>query len=186
MNSLRETSDLLSSFPMETQTLEPYAGPQCFPHLRDAVRRNANAIKKPANGDEAICGLPELREQMSRCWLQCDDCLRWRLIERHSFPAVDPEGFSRRKLVPGWEPFDWGAWLARARDRYESYRHQHRQLQMAENPEEFDQGEQLADAPSGVPFVSTAVQGCLSQEMHRAIVFEDVEPRLARPCFFIV
>ena len=56
MSCLRQTSYMLASRPNETQTLEPYAGPQCFPHLRDAVRRNANDIKKPAKGDEAICG----------------------------------------------------------------------------------------------------------------------------------
>ena len=108
--------------------------------MRDEARYRANAPKAVARADESPT-VPAAREQLC-CWLQCDDCRRWRLIERKAFPAVDPEGYSRRKDVPAWEPYDWGAWLARAGDRYESYRDQHTQLEVAENPEEFAIDEQ--------------------------------------------
>ena len=59
MKALRDTSDWLGKFPMETNGMEQYAGPQCFPQVREAARRSANSAKKVSHDDDASIALPE-------------------------------------------------------------------------------------------------------------------------------
>ncbi len=66
MKALRDTSDWLGKFPMETNCMEQYAGPQCFPQIREAARRGANSsARKVVQDDDAGIALPEAREQMT-------------------------------------------------------------------------------------------------------------------------
>ena len=70
--------------------------------------------------------MPELavaREQM-RCWLRCDGCARWRLVDRRSLPAVDPAAFAKPKR--GTEDGrDLAVWFAGAPQRYAACRDGH-------------------------------------------------------------
>ena len=94
MVALLATSEKLRIFPMETAELVPYAGPQCYPHLAEKKRLNADRKPAVAVEDATPPEIAHAREQM-RCWLRCDDCRKLRLIDRRSFPALDPCGFSR-------------------------------------------------------------------------------------------
>ena len=89
MEALRNTSDELRLFPIEHAKLKPYAGPQCFPHLQDPARRFANAVT--AEGAAEV-GADVARKQLTECWLQCDKCRKWRLVERASLPSLKTEG----------------------------------------------------------------------------------------------
>ena len=77
MRALRTTSDELRQFPIERQRLQPYAGPQCFPHLKDPARKHAN---KEEVGLTPEVGADVARKQLAECWLQCDKCRKWRLV----------------------------------------------------------------------------------------------------------
>ena len=56
---------------METAELRPFAGPQCFPHLRDAKRLHADRKVAAATEDADAPDVARAREQMG-CWLRCD------------------------------------------------------------------------------------------------------------------
>ena len=103
MQALRATSDELRMFPLERNRLKPYAGPQCFPHLQDPARRFADE-EEP--GTTAEVGADAARKQLTECWLQCDRCKKWRVVERASLPALKPEEYSKRR--EGCVEVDWG------------------------------------------------------------------------------
>ena len=130
MRALRTTSDELRQFPIERQRLKPYAGPQCFPHLKDPARKHAN---KEEGGATSEVGADVARKQLTECWLQCDKCRKWRLVERSSLPAVKPEAYSKRR--EGCVDFDWGRWLRDARTRYEAFMHRHSGQECVQDPE---------------------------------------------------
>ena len=94
MLALQATNDALALCSQATGHLEPYLGPQCYPQVRDEARYRANEPKASGSADEPAT-LPAAREQLG-CWLQCDDCRRWRLVERKSFPAVNPAAAASR------------------------------------------------------------------------------------------
>ena len=106
MQALRATSAELQMFPLERNRLKPYAGPQCFPQLQDPARRFANE-EEP--GTTAEVGADAARKQLTECWLQCDKCKKWRVVERASLPALKPEEYSKRR--EGCVEVDWGKWL---------------------------------------------------------------------------
>jgi hypothetical protein len=74
--------------------LVPYAGPQCFPQLKDPVRLHANSQfvskkkkkktdKASAKGSKADGDVDELEDiafQLQHCWLRCDKCGARRLV----------------------------------------------------------------------------------------------------------
>ena len=116
MEALRATSDELRLFPIVTGNLTPYAGPQCFPHLQVPARRFAGDAKR---GNTADVGADAPRKQLTGCWLQCDRCRKWRVVERTSLPALKPETYARRR--DGCVDADWGRWLGEARPRYDAF-----------------------------------------------------------------
>ena len=120
MRALRETSAELQMFPIDRHRLTPYAGTQCFPHLPDPARRLAN---DPKVGKAKEVGADVARKQLTECWLQCDKCKKWRLVERASLPALKPEEYAKRR--EGCVDVDWRCWLGEARARYDAFLHRH-------------------------------------------------------------
>ena len=122
MLALQATNGALHLCSQATGHLEPYAGPQCYPQLRLEARYRANE-PKAMSGAEGSPTLPAARGQM-RCWLRCDDCSRWRLIEREAFRTLDPTAF--REIDPRRSgegaSINWAAWLEAAPDRFEAFR----------------------------------------------------------------
>ena len=94
-------------------------GPQCYPQVRDEARYRANKPKVIVGADEPPT-LPAAREQLC-CWLQCDDCRRWRLVERKSFPSVDPAGFARAAgdSDDHAASVSWAEWFDKAPARFD-------------------------------------------------------------------
>ena len=84
--------------------------------MQDPARRLANDPKvgkaKEVRGDVA-------RKQLTECWLQCDKCKKWRLVERASLPALKPEEYAKRR--EGCVDVDWRRWLGEARARYDAF-----------------------------------------------------------------
>ena len=92
MDALAATSDELRKYPMVTDNLTPFAGPQCFPHLDKAsteCRLHANQrLKTEDPGSEGGAAPPQVAPAPGRacppctqgCWLQCDRCSKWRLL----------------------------------------------------------------------------------------------------------
>ena len=120
MRALRATSAELQRFPIDRHRLTPYAGPQCFPHLEDLARRFANDCKP---GPMAAGGTDVARKQLTECWLQCDKCRKWRVVEHTSLAALRPEEYGKRRS--GCVEVDWGRWLGEARERYDVFVQRH-------------------------------------------------------------
>ena len=118
MRALRETSEELQMFPIDRHRLKPYAGPQCFPHLQDLARRFAND-EKPSTTTEV--GADATRKQLTECWLQCDSCRKWRVVDRASLPALKLEESTKKR--EGCVDIDWGRWLGNAQARCDAFLH---------------------------------------------------------------
>ena len=116
MRALRATSAELQRFPIDRHRLTPYAGPQCFPHLEDPARRFANDCKP---GATLVPGTDVARKQLTECWLQCDRCRKWRVVERASLAALKPEEYGKGRS--GCVEVDWGRCLGEARARYDAF-----------------------------------------------------------------
>ena len=80
----------------------------------------ANEVCATQTAEDALPALAVAREQM-RCWLRCDACARWRLVDRRSLPAVDPAAFAKPKCGTEDAP-DWSNWFAGASQRYAACR----------------------------------------------------------------
>ena len=112
MLALKLTHQHLERYPAACAMLGSFAGPQCYPQLADDAKYQANDVRIAEVAGEAAPELAMAREQM-RCWLRCDGCARWRLIDRRSLPAVDPAAFAKPKS--GTEDGrDWAVWFAGA------------------------------------------------------------------------
>ena len=123
MAALKLTHEHLARFPASCAMLDSFAGLQCYPQLADDAKYQANEVSIAEAAGEAVPELAMAREQM-RCWLQCDGCARWRLVDRRSFSAVDPAAFAKPKR--GTEDGrDWAAWFAGAPQRYAACRDGH-------------------------------------------------------------
>ncbi len=124
MLALHLTNQHLDRFPVACAMLEEYAGPQCYPQLAEDAKYQANEVRAPDEAaEDAAPQLAVVREQM-RCWLRCDKCERWRLVERSSLPAVDPTSFATPKR--GTEHArDWSPWFDGAAQRYAACRDRH-------------------------------------------------------------
>ena len=140
MRALRATSEELQQFPIVRQRLTPYAGPQCFPHLKDPARKHAN---KAEAGAMVEVSADVARKQLTECWLQCDKCMKWRLLERSSLAAVKPEEYSKRR--EGCVEVDWGRWLREARTRYDAFLHRHSGQQCVLDPESAENAAEVKD-----------------------------------------
>ena len=124
MAALRATTRELERYPLQQGDLTPFAGPQCFPQHGDRARVLANGQPAQARGG-AEEGAPEEEacadkfEQLRSCWLRCDRCRKWRLVEQASMPAVDPDAFVQGVAGEGEDV--WGAYLAEAPARYSAF-----------------------------------------------------------------
>ena len=85
------------------------------------MRRFAND-EEP--GTTAEIGADAARKQLTECWLRCDKCKRWRVVERASLPALKPEEYSKRR--EGCIEVDWVRWLGEAQGRYGAFLQRHR------------------------------------------------------------
>ena len=123
MVALGATSDELRKYPMVTEHLEPFAGPQCFPHLDSNERRSANERRSDDPDAAGKSSQPDGQETgavsavlQEECWLQCmnEKCKKWRCVSPGCLASLRGEGFGE---VRGTD-LDWGAWLAGAAERY--------------------------------------------------------------------
>ena len=115
MQVLRAVSVELHRFPLVTASLAAFAGPQCFPHLKNAARVRANDVER-GDAAAAVSARSSGFRQLEEGWLQCDACGKWRLVDRGCLPSLAPAEFSVRR--PGCSDFDWGAWVDEAPERY--------------------------------------------------------------------
>ena len=116
MRALRSTTEHLAKYTAMHLTMEEYAGPQCYPQLLNDLEYFAN--NEPAAvalDNERRLDMLMAREQM-RCWLQCSNFRKLRLVDRRSFDAVAPCRFGLAKA--GVPDDKWGAWFAGASGRF--------------------------------------------------------------------
>ena len=101
------------------------------------------------------------REQM-RCWLRCDACARWRLVDRRSLLAVDPAAFAKPKCGTEDAP-DWRNWFAGASQSYAACRAARvlRLAQQGRGGDAFDL-EQAAVQCAGAASVEREIRGAES------------------------
>ena len=83
MLALAAVSDELKKYPMVQSFLVPYAGPQCYPHLDPQSPDYRVDVRQAGEGTGAESAQREsgARQIDEGCWLQCDRCSRWRLVE---------------------------------------------------------------------------------------------------------
>ena len=128
MLALEATSDELRKYPMVTENLVPFAGPQCYPHLdKGSTEYRVNSGKlKTESPDNHTEGKRESCVGSSTvlhdgCWLTCDHCGKWRCVDRDSLPAVRGFGFFEPLLQvnvleqmcqPGRDAQPWTSWTA--------------------------------------------------------------------------
>ena len=147
MAALKLTHEHLARFPASCAMLDSFAGPQCYPQLADDAKYQANDVRIAQAAGEAVPELAMARGQ-TRCWLQCDCCARWRLVDRRSISAVDPAAFAKPKR--GTEDGrDWAAWFAGAPQRYAACRDGHA-LRLAA------QGQTTPPSPDYPPYHASA------------------------------
>ena len=120
MQALQATTDELGGYPIMTCSMTPYAGPQCFPHLEQEERVQANRHGSVRVAGEDVVDRHAFH-QFETCWLKCDGCGKLRFVDQECFAALRPEAFS--KSCENHRGFDWGAWVAQAPDRYAAFKH---------------------------------------------------------------
>ena len=131
MVALAATSDELRKYPMVTDNLTAFAGPQCYPHLDPKsveYRVHANRqLKTEAReeGDESATQgshveavqkrqASEAAVFQERCWMKCDRCGKHRCVAEACLPVL--RGFDF--FEPAVTDLDWESWLRGAGDRY--------------------------------------------------------------------
>ena len=109
------TSDELRKYPIVTDNLTPFAGPQCFPQVFDD---NRYVAPSPGKVEAATAAREQghLEEQLSSCWLRCQNpmCKKLRLVEKSSLASLTSEAFMEGTVLTD----DWKEWLGRAGSRY--------------------------------------------------------------------
>ena len=129
IRALKATSEALYQGPAHAG-LVPYAGPQCYPQLKERLWANApqqmeTAGRGPKRGAVKVRAGTEdedlrvLAEQFENCWMRCDDCGARRLVERGSAASLRSESF--QKVTEGSEAGFWGQWLREARSRHDAF-----------------------------------------------------------------
>ena len=142
MEALRATSGELEDDRCGRGVMFGYAGPQCFPQLLPRLEANeqlaADVLKKEeqaASGEGKVLRQdgtetqnPSWQEgaraQMRDCWLRCDVCHKWRLVDHGCVEALRGEKYTDSR--GGDDCLDWKRWLLQAEARYESFVRQHR------------------------------------------------------------
>ena len=131
MVALAATSNELRKYPMVTENLTAFAGPQCYPHLDPKsveYRVHANRrLKTEAReeGDESATQgshvdavqkrqASEAAVFQERCWMKCDRCGKHRCVAEACLPVL--RGFDF--FEPAVTDLDWESWLRSAGDRY--------------------------------------------------------------------
>ena len=138
MDALLATSEKLRLFPMETAELQPFAGPQCYPHLSEKARLDANSKKPAKSGEAASPDIVRARQQLQDCWLKCHGCGSWRLVDRCSFPALDPEAFAAD--LENQEDVKWRIYFDGTAWRNKLFLQRRRQQERAMRPSDADEG----------------------------------------------
>ena len=131
MQALKATNEMLKSGKVEQVELVPYAGPQCYPQLKERVMANAveaGGLRRGNNRPGAVGrsarpeddGLNAVVEQFEGCWMRCDDCGARRLVERGSLSSLRAEQF--QKTLEGSEEGFWAQWLEGSADTVGRFR----------------------------------------------------------------
>ena len=60
---------------------------------------------------------------MENCWLRCDCCRKWRLVEPDALASLT--GMKYKDVAQCADDVDWKGWLAAARERYDEFFHEH-------------------------------------------------------------
>ena len=123
MDALRATSEELGIYPQTNSQLLPYAGPQCFPQLYDDSRRLANGRVGQEEQVEAPLDMRRERQFMEKCWLRCDACRKWRLVEPDALASLTAMKY--KEITQCAEDVDWKGWLGQARARYDVFLQEH-------------------------------------------------------------
>ena len=119
MVALSATSDELRKYPMVTERLTKFAGPQCFPHLNP----NSSDFRVRANEPAEACSPDDGESARSwhgealfdgRNWLQCCRCLKWRFAA----PGCAAVFGSQNYFSVRGTDVDWESWLRGAEARY--------------------------------------------------------------------
>ena len=119
MEALQATSNALKDCPLARgDDAKAFAGPQCFPQLQDEARLHANMPAPAAGADTAVPPPSAAREQMQDGWMRCDRCMKWRLVDLDSLPALREDEYGVH-LSRG--EHDWGAWLDGAGRRWQTF-----------------------------------------------------------------
>ena len=111
MSALKTTSESLRGGQVNGMQLLKYAGPQCYPQVRDRM----NAGLKPVSGDSGAKELNQWRD----CWLCCSSCTKMRLVRKDCMPAVCPEMFKGEETCPG--DVEWRNWMQMAEERFNAF-----------------------------------------------------------------
>ena len=117
MQALRATTLELQRFPLITQSMVEYAGPQCFPQVTERSRREANS--QASTSQNAVRAGQEREAVGGFCgsWRRCDDCRKWRYLSESAASVFDSEACLRACHGTA----DWAAWLKAAPERYECF-----------------------------------------------------------------
>ena len=120
MQALRATSSEIQRFPSVFVSMVEYSGPQCFPHVSEPGRREANAqvfsSRRTADEEQKREASGGFRGK----WRCCDDCKRWRYLSQNAAAVFDRDAC----LAACYGNADWGAWLKAAPARYRSFQAQ--------------------------------------------------------------
>ena len=111
MLALQATSEELQKYDVVTEHLQPYAGPQCYPHLDRSSVECRVVAKAPGSGSATQGGDRPAGVEASlarkECWRCCDSCGKWRLVDVRCLPALASEGgFLEERETD----LDWGKW----------------------------------------------------------------------------
>ena len=124
---LANTSSELSKYANACEYLKPFAGPQCFPQLQDAERREANDLERlrasrEAGGEASSATGGFFKGCAWDCWRQCDACRVWRLLDPEAVGVLTTEACDERAEH---RSIEWRAWLASAPAGYAVFEQLH-------------------------------------------------------------
>ena len=129
MIALSAVLDEPKKYPMVTDRLTQFAGPQCYPHLDpSSVDYRVLANQRPKGEEEEGEDGAQERECNTRRvapdaksavlsednWLQCDRCAKWRCVSGSCVASLRGDDFFHVKDTD----MDWECWLAGAEARY--------------------------------------------------------------------
>ena len=68
---------------------------------------------------EGVLDVSREKVIMKDCWLRCDACRKWRLVEPEALPSLTDVKY--KQSLSGLQDADWKAWLDEAPVRYAAF-----------------------------------------------------------------